>query len=70
MFVPNKLVDIAHHYQHSEDCKMSGCPGHIATFKYQSTVDIFSVDFGDGKEIVMDMTQAELLVNWFNKLQS
>lgn len=37
-------------YKCDNDCKISGCPGHILHAEYQSTSDIYSFHIDDNKE--------------------
>lgn len=69
-FVPNKLATKFVDYHCSNDCKVSGCPGHRAIFDYQSTSDIFAIHFGDSQSLYLDMNKMEQLVEWVNQLQS
>ena len=67
MFV-NKLAPWKRDYQCYDDCKMSGCPGHKAEFTYHSVTGSFTLDFGDGVSITIDMTQMELIKDYIDDL--
>jgi len=66
-FTPAKLCGEEYTYKHSEDCHQSGCQGHIARIKYNSTSDMIHIDLGDGNEFYLDSTQTDILWDWFNR---
>ena len=67
---PNKLVPCVYKYRHSEDCVQSGCPNHTATFTYHSVTDHYSIELGDGKSIVLDSEQMDMLHDWIERLKA
>lgn len=68
-FTPQKLCDCEYIYHHSEDCRQSGCRGHIAKLQYYSVSDMFHLDFGDGNTITLDATQMDIVYDWIDRLK-
>lgn len=66
--IVNKLAPWKKDYRCYDDCKMSGCPGHKATFTYYSATGGFNLDFGDGVDITIDTTQMELIKEYIDAL--
>jgi hypothetical protein len=60
-FIPSKLCGCEYTYTHSDDCKIFGCPSHKARLSYNSTSDIFHLDFGDGTDFYLDVTQMNIV---------
>ena len=67
--IPNKLIPCVYQYKHYDDCAPSGCPGHTATFSYHSTSEHYSFNLGDGKEMVLDSEQMDMLHDWIERLK-
>lgn len=63
----NKLAPYEETYRCSEDCKQSGCPTHIAKFKLNSVVDIFTIELHD-KTITLDEAQMALILDFAERL--
>lgn len=43
----NKLAPYKLRYRCSEDCKVNGCPSHLAEFEINHTCDVFIIKFDD-----------------------
>jgi hypothetical protein len=65
----NKLAPYKLEYKCTDDCKMSGCPSHIATFTIFHATDTFHIDFGDGSEIYLDGVKFAMLLDFTKRFE-
>jgi hypothetical protein len=54
-------------YRCSDDCIQSGCPTHIATLQYQSTVDHYTFDL-NGQVIALERGKMDALITLLKSL--
>jgi hypothetical protein len=50
-------------YHCHDDCLPQGCPGHIATFEYESVSDSLHFSNGKGQEIYMNPPEIEAFLS-------
>jgi hypothetical protein len=66
----NKLAPYNIHYKCMDDCQPQGCPGHVASFRYNSSSDSFVVGFSfREREIHLDAMEVGLIADFINKLK-
>lgn len=59
---------LEHRYRCWNDCKMEGCPSHVATLEFQSVTDALHFTDGKGAEIYMQTPELEALLLMLNTL--
>ena len=73
MKIINKLSPYTKGYTCWDDCKMSGCPGHKATFEYFNVSDTFKISFRDGEKGIkvhyFDMVEMSLIKDFISRLE-
>ena len=66
----NKITPYKQKYRCYEDCVMSGCPQHEATFAYHSVSDTFEITFMDGrKHFCFDGAELDMIKQFINILE-
>ena len=65
----NKLSDYEVRYRCFDDCRIEGCPTHIAKFEYGSASDTFCVSFND-KWMCFDSVEFRLIQDFIEKLNA
>lgn len=56
-------------YKCSDDCKIQGCPSHIATFEISHATDTFHIDWGDGSSIAFDGVKLAMLKEFIDRME-
>ena len=65
----NKLSLYTVRYRCYDDCEMSGCPTHEATFEYGSASNTFCITFA-GERTCYDSTQFRLIQDFIESLNA
>lgn len=58
-------LKIEKQYRCDDDCQQSGCPGHTAILEFNSVANVYHYNDGNGQEIWLDVTQAQILIEMF-----
>lgn len=52
-------------YHCDSGCEIDGCPGHTATLEFNSTANVYHLDMGDGKDLWLDNSSAQAIIDLF-----
>lgn len=63
----NDLSPYTIKYNCGEDCRMTGCPEHIAKLEYFSASDTYKIEF-DGEVIYLDNKKFAIILDFAEKL--
>ena len=55
-------------YRCSDDCRMSGCPGHVGKLRYQSTADSYCFQMGARPELHFEAGELQAMIDLLRSL--